>query len=47
MPADDWPDPAVRGFAGPHGSHPAMYDDQETYFAGLTGFLTSLPPTRT
>jgi proline iminopeptidase len=27
----------------PNGSHLAMYDDQETYFAGLTGFLTSLP----
>jgi hypothetical protein len=29
------------------GSHLAMYDDQEAYFAGLTGFLTSLPPTGT
>jgi proline iminopeptidase len=27
----------------PNGSHLAMYDDQETYFAGLTGFPTSLP----
>jgi proline iminopeptidase len=27
----------------PNGSHLAMYDDQETYFAGLTDFLTSLP----
>ncbi len=26
----------------PNGSHLALYDDQETYFAGLTGFLTSL-----
>jgi proline iminopeptidase len=26
----------------PNGSHLAMYDDQETYFAGLTGFLTGL-----
>jgi proline iminopeptidase len=26
----------------PDGSHLAMYDDQETYFAGLTGFLGSL-----
>jgi proline iminopeptidase len=26
----------------PHGSHLAMYDDQETYFAGLTAFLTRL-----
>jgi proline iminopeptidase len=24
----------------------ARYDDQETYFAGLTGFLTSLPAAR-
>ncbi len=23
----------------PNGSHMAMYDDQETYFAGLIGFL--------
>ena len=30
----------------PNGSHLAMYDDQETYFAGLTGFLTSLPGRR-
>jgi proline iminopeptidase len=27
----------------PNGSHLAMYDDQETYFAGLTGFLNGLP----
>jgi proline iminopeptidase len=27
----------------PNGSHLALYDDQETYFAGLTAFLTSLP----
>ena len=27
----------------PEGSHLAIYDDQETYFAGLTGFLRSLP----
>ncbi len=26
----------------PDGSHLAMYDDQETYFAGLTGFLLGL-----
>jgi proline iminopeptidase len=26
----------------PQGSHLAMYDDQETYFAGLTDFLASL-----
>ncbi|NNM97473.1 MAG: proline iminopeptidase-family hydrolase [Candidatus Dormibacteraeota bacterium] len=28
----------------PAGSHLAMYDDQETYFSGLVGFLRSLPP---
>jgi proline iminopeptidase len=27
----------------PNGSHLAMYDDQETYFAGLTAFLNDLP----
>ena len=27
----------------PNGSHMALYDDQDTYFAGLTGFLTTLP----
>jgi proline iminopeptidase len=27
----------------PNGSHLAMYDDQETYFAGLTAFLKTLP----
>jgi len=27
----------------PKGSHLAIYDDQETYFAGLTGFLRGLP----
>jgi proline iminopeptidase len=27
----------------PEGSHLAMYDDQETYFAGLTRFLNNLP----
>jgi proline iminopeptidase len=27
----------------PKGSHLAMYDDQETYFAGLTEFLRGLP----
>lgn len=26
----------------PEGSHLAMYDDQRTYFAGLTDFLRSL-----
>jgi proline iminopeptidase len=28
----------------PNGSHLAMYDDQETYFAGLVDFLRNLPP---
>ena len=28
----------------PEGSHMALYDDQDTYFAGLTDFLTALPP---
>ncbi len=28
----------------PEGSHMAMYDDQEVYFAGLVDFLGSLPP---
>jgi proline iminopeptidase len=27
----------------PNGSHLALYDDQDVYFAGLTDFLTSLP----
>jgi proline iminopeptidase len=27
----------------PNGSHMALYDDQDTYFAGLAGFLTTLP----
>jgi proline iminopeptidase len=27
----------------PRGSHLAMYDDQETYFAGLIEFLRGLP----
>jgi proline iminopeptidase len=27
----------------PEGSHLAMYDDQETYFAGLLAFLADLP----
>ncbi len=26
----------------PHGSHMAMYDDQETYFGGLVAFLRDL-----
>jgi proline iminopeptidase len=28
----------------PEGSHMALYDDQDTYFTGLTDFLTALPP---
>jgi proline iminopeptidase len=28
----------------PEGSHMAMYDDQEVYFAGLVDFIESLPP---
>jgi proline iminopeptidase len=28
----------------PDGSHMAMYDDQRTWFGGLTGFLHGLPP---
>jgi proline iminopeptidase len=31
--------PKGRFLLCPHGSHMAMYDDQETYFAGLIGFL--------
>ena len=37
--------PAARGryLYCPNGSHMAMYDDQQTYFAGLTAFLNGLP----
>ena len=28
----------------PNGSHMALYDDQDAYFAGLTKFLADLPP---
>jgi len=35
--------PAGQYLHCPDGSHLAMYDDQETYFAGLLGFLRSLP----
>jgi proline iminopeptidase len=28
----------------PNGSHLAMYDDQQTYFAGLLEFLRGLAP---
>jgi proline iminopeptidase len=52
--AHDTMDPAhMRMMAGalprgrylhcPDGSHMAMYDDQQTYFAGLIDFLQSLP----
>jgi proline iminopeptidase len=34
--------PAGRYHYCPEGSHLAMYDDQETYFAGLTSFLRDL-----
>jgi proline iminopeptidase len=34
--------PAGRYLYCPDGSHLAMYDDQETYFAGLTEFLHGL-----
>jgi proline iminopeptidase len=34
--------PAGRYLHCPQGSHMAMYDDQQAYFAGLTGFLTEL-----
>jgi proline iminopeptidase len=34
--------PAGRYLDCPNGSHMAMYDDQETYFAGLIGFLHSI-----
>jgi proline iminopeptidase len=36
--------PAGRYLYCPKGSHLAMYDDQDTYFAGLIGFLKDLPP---
>ena len=34
--------PAGRYLHCPQGSHMAMYDDQQAYFAGLTDFLTEL-----
>jgi proline iminopeptidase len=34
--------PAGRYLHCPNGSHLAMWDDQETYFAGLLDFLTGL-----
>jgi proline iminopeptidase len=38
--------PAGRYLYCPEGSHLAMYDDQQTYFAGLTGFLDDLASQR-
>jgi proline iminopeptidase len=35
--------PRGRYLHCPSGSHMAMYDDQDRYFAGLTDFLTTLP----
>ena len=35
--------PRGRYLYCPKGSHLAIYDDQETYFAGLTDFLRGLP----
>jgi proline iminopeptidase len=35
--------PKGRYLYCPNGSHMALYDDQDTYFAGLTGFLATLP----
>jgi proline iminopeptidase len=34
--------PAGRYLYCPQGSHLAMYDDQQAYFAGLVGFLHDL-----
>jgi proline iminopeptidase len=34
--------PAGRYLYCPNGSHMAMYDDQQAYFAGLTDFLLNL-----
>jgi len=34
--------PAGRYLYCPQGSHLAMYDDQQTYFTGLTAFLNDL-----
>jgi proline iminopeptidase len=38
--------PAGRYLYCPEGSHLAMYDDQQAYFAGLTDFLTELGRSR-
>jgi proline iminopeptidase len=35
--------PLGRYLYCPDGSHMALYDDQETYFAGLIDFLRDLP----
>jgi proline iminopeptidase len=37
--------PQGRYLYCPRGSHLAMYDDQETYFAGLTSFLSTIAAT--
>ena len=34
--------PKGRFHLGPHGSHMAMYDDQQTYFEGLIGFINDV-----
>jgi hypothetical protein len=41
-PGGDGGQAAGRYLYCPEGSHMAMYDDQQTYFAGLTDFLLSL-----
>jgi proline iminopeptidase len=38
--------PGGRYLFCPNGSHLSMYDDQQTYFDGLIGFLKGLPPSR-
>ena len=35
--------PKGRYLHCPHGSHLAMYDDQQRYFEGLVDFLANLP----
>jgi proline iminopeptidase len=37
--------PQGRYLYCPRGSHLAMYDDQEAYFAGLTSFLSTIAAT--
>jgi proline iminopeptidase len=38
--------PKGRFLLCPNGSHMAMYDDQEAYFAGLIGFLKDVEAER-